>query len=75
MLMYTSCGWFFDELSGIETVQILEYAGRAVQLSQESLDDLSETTFLKLLAAAKSNLPERGDGAEIYQQAMLDRQN
>ena len=70
MLMYTSCGWFFDELSGIETVQILEYAGRAVQLAQECLDDLAETTFLKLLAAAKSNLPERGDGAEIYRQAI-----
>ena len=35
MLMYTSCGWFFDELSGIETVQVIQYAGRAVQLAQE----------------------------------------
>ena len=36
MLMYTSCGWFFDELSGIETVQVIQYAGRVVQLAQES---------------------------------------
>src|SRR5207302_7075777 len=34
-LMYTSCGWFFDELSGLETVQILQYAGRAIQIGQE----------------------------------------
>ncbi|MGH9631412.1 MAG: DUF3536 domain-containing protein [Bryobacteraceae bacterium] len=37
MLMYTSCGWFFDELSGIETVQVIQYAGRVVQLAQELL--------------------------------------
>ena len=35
MLMYTSCGWFFDELSGIETVKVIEYAGRVVQLAEE----------------------------------------
>ncbi|MEA2658532.1 MAG: hypothetical protein QOF64_1128 [Candidatus Binatota bacterium] len=71
MLMYTSCGWFFDELSGIETVQILEYAGRTVQLAEESLDDLLEAGFIKLLAAAKSNLAERGDGGQIYDQSVL----
>ena len=38
MLMYTSCGWFFDELSGIETVQVIQYAGRVVQLAQELFD-------------------------------------
>lgn len=37
MLMYTSCGWFFDELSGIETVQVIQYAGRVVQLASELL--------------------------------------
>lgn len=41
MLMYTSCGWFFDELSGIETVQVIQYAGRVVQLAQELFDDSS----------------------------------
>ena len=38
MLMYTSCGWFFDELSGIETVQVIQYAGRVIQLAQEVFD-------------------------------------
>ena len=34
MLMYTSCGWFFDEISGIETVQVMMYAARAMQLAK-----------------------------------------
>ncbi len=66
MLMYTSCGWFFDELSGIETVQVMEYAGRAVQLAQELFGDGAEAAFLEKLAQAHSNLPEQGNGAEIY---------
>ena len=63
MLMYTSCGWFFDELSGIETVQVIQYAGRAVQLSQEVLGDHVEDELPEALAQAKSNLPEHRDGA------------
>jgi alpha-amylase/alpha-mannosidase (GH57 family) len=35
MLMYTSCGWFFDELSGIETTQVIQYAARTIQIYQE----------------------------------------
>ena len=66
MLMYTSCGWFFDELSGIETVQVIQYAGRVVQLAQELFDDPLEQRFLEKLALAKSNLPEHRDGANIY---------
>jgi len=66
MLMYTSCGWFFDELSGIETVQIIEYAGRVVQLAQEIFGDGTEAGFLDQLSAAKSNLPEVGTGADVY---------
>ena len=66
MLMYTSCGWFFDELSGLETVQVIQYAGRTVQLAQELFGDALEQRFLEKLALAKSNLPEHGDGAAIY---------
>ena len=66
MLMFTSCGWFFDELSGIETVQVLQYAGRAVQLSDEIFEDNLENVFVAKLAAAKSNLPEHENGAGIY---------
>jgi alpha-amylase/alpha-mannosidase (GH57 family) len=76
MLMYTSCGWFFDELSGIETVQVIQYAGRVVQLAQELFGDALEQRFMAKLAEAKSNLPEHGDGAQIYrkfvQPALVD---
>jgi alpha-amylase/alpha-mannosidase (GH57 family) len=67
MLMYTSCGWFFDELSGIETVQVMQYAGRALQLAQELFGDSLESAFLDRLADAKSNVPEHGDGRCIYE--------
>jgi alpha-amylase/alpha-mannosidase (GH57 family) len=67
LLMYTSCGWFFDELSGPETIQIIHYAGRAVQLGQEFLGPQLESQFLERLGLAKSNLPEHGDGARIYE--------
>lgn len=62
MLMYTSCGWFFDEISGIETIQIMEYAARAVQLSNLSI----ESSFLDMLKRAKSNIKGMEDGAKIY---------
>jgi len=67
MLMYTSCGWFFDELSSIETVQVIQYAGRTVQLAQELFGDDLETHFLERLELAKSNIPEHGDGRRIYE--------
>ncbi|MET0502298.1 MAG: DUF3536 domain-containing protein, partial [Candidatus Binatia bacterium] len=67
MLMYASCGWFFDELSGIETVQAILFAGRTVQLAQELFGDSLESEFIERLAAARSNLPEYGDGRRIYE--------
>ena len=66
MLMYTSCGWFFNELSGIETVQVIQYAGRAIQLSQDVLGRDFEEGFLKLLEHAQSNIHEHGNGRSIY---------
>ncbi|WP_353072972.1 DUF3536 domain-containing protein [Tunturiibacter gelidoferens] len=68
-LMYTSCGWFFDEISGIETVQIIAYAGRVLQLAAKLFGPPGvalEAEFLTRLAHAKSNVPEMGDGAEVY---------
>jgi Domain of unknown function (DUF3536) len=69
MLMYTSCGWFFDDISGIETVQVIAYAGRALQLAADLFGKKAanlEAEFVTRLAAAKSNVPEQGDGAAIY---------
>ncbi len=66
MLMYTSCGWFFDDISGIETVQVIAYAGRVIQLAQHLFDCDFEPAFLDRLEKAKSNLPEHQDGRHIY---------
>lgn len=65
-LMYTSCGWFFDELSGIETIQIIRYTGRAIQLAEELSGEDLEPEFTARLAQARSNLPEHGDGAALF---------
>ncbi len=70
LLMYTSCGWFFDELSGLETVQIMEYAGRVIQLAQRLFAGDHETAFLTHLVAAQSNIPEFGGGHDIYLQSV-----
>ena len=67
MLMYTSCGWFFDELSGIETVQVIFYAGRVVQLAQKLLTMEIEKPFIERLSRAKSNIPHWQDGGAIYE--------
>jgi alpha-amylase/alpha-mannosidase (GH57 family) len=77
MLMYTSCGWFFDELSGIETTQVIQYAARTVQLYHEVFGQTIEPQFLDHLERAKSNIPENKDGRAIYEKfvrpAMIDR--
>ncbi|MCS6880018.1 MAG: DUF3536 domain-containing protein [Oscillochloridaceae bacterium] len=76
LLMYTSCGWFFDDLAGIETIQVIRYAGRAVQLARELFGEDIEEQFLERLARARSNNPAMGDGRAIYDRfvrpAMVD---
>jgi hypothetical protein len=76
MLMYTSCGWFFDEISGIESVQVVQYAARALQLAREIFDQDLEGGFLDRFKNAKSNLAENRDGTRIYRRfvkpAMID---
>ena len=67
LLMYTSCGWFFGELSGIETVQVMSYAGRAIQLAQQLFGDDLESQFLERLVLAPSNRPKYGNGRNIYE--------
>jgi alpha-amylase/alpha-mannosidase (GH57 family) len=71
MLMYTSCGWFFDEVSGIETTQIMQYACRAMQLVSQIADTNLEEEFLKLLESAQSNLPALGNAANVYKKFVL----
>jgi alpha-amylase/alpha-mannosidase (GH57 family) len=66
MLMFTSCGWFFDELSGLETTQILKYACRSIQLAKDFGRDL-EQPLLTYLKKAPSNLKEYGNGEKIWE--------
>ena len=67
MLMYTSCGWFFSEISGIETVQIMKYAARVMQLAKTFVKKDLEQHFLEVLSEAKSNIPEFGTGKDVYE--------
>lgn len=67
LLMYTSCGWFFSEISGIETVQIMKYAARAMQLATKFSSKNLEEHFLEILSEAKSNIPEHGTGKDIFE--------
>jgi alpha-amylase/alpha-mannosidase (GH57 family) len=76
-LMYTSCGWFFDDISGIETVQVIAYAARVLQLAREAFHEQAaplEPAFLARLALARSNVAKAGDGAHIYKEQVNTKQ-
>jgi hypothetical protein len=76
-LMYTSCGWFFDDISGIETVQVIAYAARVLQLAQDLFGEQAgalEPNFLTRLAEARSNVAAAGDGARIYKEQVRTTQ-
>lgn len=76
MMMYTSCGWFFDELSGLETVQVISYAARTVQLAENFLAHSSlEKQFIEKLAEAKSNLKHIQDGRVLYKKIIKKAKN
>lgn len=66
LLMFTSCGWFFSDLAGIETLQVLRYAARVIDLQEQLGFAVPRKEFLGLLANAKSNRPGKGNGAEIF---------
>jgi hypothetical protein len=66
LLMYTSCGWFFADISGIETIQILKYAAHAMEIARDFTKQDYEKKFLSILQKAQSNLPHLGNGKDIY---------
>jgi alpha-amylase/alpha-mannosidase (GH57 family) len=70
MLMYHSCGWFFDDPSGIETIGVMQCAARAMQLATELYATDWEGRFLQRLKSAASNVRELGDAAEIYSRSV-----
>lgn len=76
MLMYTSCGWFFDDISGLETVQVIQFAGRALQLAEALFGNGIESRFMQLLEKAPSNIRDHQNGRRVYEKfvkpAMVD---
>ncbi len=71
LLMYASCGWFFNDISGIESVLVLRYAGRVIELMDHLGLPSTREQFLEILAEAKSNKAGMGTGADIFRQ-MVD---
>ena len=74
LFMYTSCGWFFDDISGIEPVQVMKFAARALELVQPFVQTPLEEGFLKILDKAKSNIPSNGTGKDIYERRVKTAQ-
>jgi hypothetical protein len=71
LLMYASCGWFFNDISGLESVQVLKYAGRVMDLMEELELPSVEGSFLEILGEAQSNIAEMGNGADIYRRRVM----
>jgi alpha-amylase/alpha-mannosidase (GH57 family) len=71
MLMYTSCGWFFSEISGLESVQVLKYAAHAIDLASSFEANGLTRELLADLGKAESNVAEYGTGAGVYQRLVL----
>ncbi len=67
MLMYTSCGWFFDDVTGGETVILMKYAARAIDLCARTGGPAIEPDFVAVLEQAKSNHKELGTGKDVYE--------
>jgi hypothetical protein len=70
LLMFTSCGWFFSDISGIESVQVMRYAARVIELLDQLGFPSRRTEFLEILAEAKSNRSKLGNAADIYRQSI-----
>jgi len=70
--MFTSCGWFFDDLGGLEGTQVLRYAARAIDLAGRDGSRLEEG-LLERLARAPVGEPEAENGAELYRRRVKPR--
>lgn len=72
LLMQTSCGWFFDDVAGVEATLVMRQGGRAIDLARALGADL-EDGFVQRLATAKSNVPSEGTAADVYRRAVQGR--
>ena len=66
MLMFTSCGWFFADVSGIEAVQVMKYAARVLDDIAALGLEVPEKPFLEVLSEARSNVRSQGTGADVF---------
>jgi len=73
LLMFTSCGWFFSDLAGIETIQIMRYAARLMKLQTRLGFDAPLSRFLEMMSEARSNNAKNGSGADIFQRLISTR--
>jgi hypothetical protein len=64
--MFTSCGWFFDDVSGIETIAVIRFAAHAAQLLSKATGDDVERALIERLALVPSNDFEEGNGKQIW---------
>lgn len=71
ILAQTSCGWFFNDISGLESVQVLKYTARTVQMIEELSGKNVERGLLEILGEARSNIPSQGTGADVYRDLVL----
>ncbi len=68
LFMFTSCGWFFSDISGIEPVQNMRYAGETLKIYSNLLPDDTEHRFFEILSTAVSNLPDKKTGTDIFRE-------
>jgi len=71
--IFTSCGWFFADISGLEAVQNMTFAARAIELARDISGIYLEDGYLERLYKAKSNVPAERNGLEIYKRRVLPR--
>jgi alpha-amylase/alpha-mannosidase (GH57 family) len=69
LAMQTSCGWFFDDLAGVEPALILRHAARALELAAD-LGTRLEDGFVDRLRPARSNLPAAETGDVLYRRVV-----
>ena len=66
LFTYTSCAWFFNDVSGLEPVQNMRYAARALQLMDGLIAQDVEASMLEAFSRAISNMPQYGTGKTMY---------
>jgi alpha-amylase/alpha-mannosidase (GH57 family) len=74
LLMYTSCGWFFNDLAGIETIQVMKYAARSIDLHQQLGEAAPVDELLEILSEARSNDPAQGTGRDLWMSQVVQTQ-